>query len=1038
MELGNALDCVWEPGEVHGYALRLERGADFLVGRVGSEAGLGATLLSPAGEALCRWGPEPTRGCQVAAGTYLVRVAEADRRKRAASAGSYRIEVASMLSAACPRLGAEAFSFAGGGLAGQLPADALAGCWLVDQAAGSVVRSAVTSDADVSAEIIDGGGAAVCAAQWGSDCTLAGPGPYRLVAWEVSGRPSEIRLHLPRLTDPTGCQGASVAGFGDPGSAVVKASRNGGEPHCVSVTAAAGSHLVRTLGEGVSWRAYDEQGRHRCAAGSVCLPGAGQRLNVVVEPVEAQQEWSVEVAVVSTAGGGCATGDLSWSAPARAVAVRWPGQVDCTQVSATAGDRLVVADDAGGAVTAQVLDASGGVVCVDTVSACTLPAGGVVRAVSYAQPDAGANGGDYRVEVRRLNSPIGCPVTAPTVFGARPAAAAAVRCRILSGASRARHLVGAVVTDGTGVRQEPVRLFDGAGVQLCDQPVCDLPAGPVTMLVGAVGQVEHRAFETVLIPTAAAGCRDIPDQMLARPAERGRLDSGGQVDCLQLSHPAGAPIRLLQASDAAVTPRTQVLDATGAQVCDDLQVRTRCVLNGAAPFRLAVAAGAGEYAATVFRTDAAAGCPILPVGAFGTDAGATVTFAADRFAGCAVLPAGHADTELFAFERTADGGDATVTIFGPDGEQVCDLEAGAAAWRDCALPDAGLHLAVAAGAAMKGSFRLTRRDPSQAAKGCQALTPTGLGAPAKGEASHVRFLPCYQIRSAAADVIWVDSRDEKDHSRFRVFAADGRLLGDSECHRGAAPCVVTGFTSYQVVPWGVAAAGKPLSFHLDAWRLASSTGPATECGRLPSLAYGFDRQPGELTAKRSGMCLTGTAAAGDRFLVTATAGTAVAAVSGGDLHRCPVGTGGFTCTMDGDGPPAPVVFVAYPTDHLPAARKVTVEGGCQSGLCGGEKFTATAVSPARLTPGGKRSLTIAGSALHTDDQVMLRDAQDNVIAADSDRVSPDRRTATATVDLTDAKPGTWWVDYASVTGAATTVGTVDVGSAPQPHRSHQH
>jgi len=248
-------------------------------------------------------------------------------------------------------------------------------------------------------------------------------------------------------------------------------------------------------------------------------------------------------------------------------------------------------------------------------------------------------------------------------------------------------------------------------------------------------------------------------------------------------------------------------------------------------------------------------------------------------------------------------------------------------------------------------------------------------------------------------------------------------------------CSVTGGSGYQVLVWGGAAAHNT-AYQLDAWKLWSATGPAKECTTVPSSAYGFGPYTGTLTSDAPAICLVTTRrqdhdarlSIENPVSFTDPFTTGLYAVTSSGMRACTAGTlDRFTCPAVKD----PVEQTAYllTLGARVAPHPYWFAGSCDNPLCGDNTFTATAVTPAALTAGGTRSITIRGTSLHLGDTVRIIPAGGAPVTATVDTVSPDRTVLTADVDLTAAPGGPATVEIRSFgpgVGTVTLTGVVTI------------
>lgn len=188
-----------------------------------------------------------------------------------------------------------------------------------------------------------------------------------------------------------------------------------------------------------------------------------------------------------------------------------------------------------------------------------------------------------------------------------------------------------------------------------------------------------------------------------------------------------------------------------------------------------------------------------------------------------------------------------------------------------------------------------------------------------------------------------------------------------------------------------------------------------ECTGVPSVAYGYGPVTGTLDEARSTVCAVLPTAGYDRFNaeITDTTGATTTAVPA--LYNSAWNKGcvlyiptGYQCAAGGSSSAAaPSVFVL----GLPEKASTTAYSArlsCTAALCGPDRVGVTALAPDSGAAGGRVTLTVTGTALPSTATVRLAQSG-RTLTATTESVSADRRTLTATLDLTGVSPGTWSV-----------------------------
>jgi hypothetical protein len=838
--------------------------------------------------------------------------------------------------------------------------------------------------------------------------------------------------------DDPECAPLALAPFGDPGDAVGRVTVAAQSSACFTVTATeAGLHLM-TLddsdnnayaqmfgADGVEIDCFDDEYR---SEGWCEVPAAGTYTVKVVNSGWVDDE-NTELTVVplGSATRGCAEPvGTGWDQPAVIRSAVSPLAVDCQAFDGRSGERIRLTHTTKvyGDSVAWITDATGARVCEhfpeDGEDSCVLPGDGPYRVLSSV-PSAGAGfPAEYALQVRRLNDPQGC-VTAPV----RPYGPLEQQdfttdlCYTFSAAEAGPYTVHYVDEDRSA---GAVQVYDADGLTVCRSGTdpCRIPAaGTYTAVLGSYPFEPSRDRLVVFDRASDSGCVATGTGLY-----KGELSTVGQYDCLTLSAPQGARIAALTSlSSAGLTPEVEVLDRDGTPQCDrDALSGGDCALTGAAPYRALVHTedsgdtATGTYAMALHRTDVAEGCPVLPAGGFtASGAKATLTTGDGVFSHCLGIPAdAHTNAELFQLIATSGTASAEFSVLDSDGKRVCERYATTNGWTICSLTPGKAHTVLVTGRDEAATYTLTRRDVTASASsaGCAKTAAAKVGGPSlKGAYGAPGTINCHQVTTGAAtDVVHVNARDVLGTANSAVIAGDGRV----ECSFRNAPCAVTGSTTHQVLVQTPATLKAAPEYRLDALRVATVDGPAPECAKVPSVAFGYGPITGTLDESHTAVCAALPTAGFDRFEtdIKDTAGATTTAVpvlyntsswTNGCTHYIPED---YDCGVLGSSSQStPTVFLL----GLPEKASTTAYSAkltCSSTLCGTEKTAVTAVSPDTGAAGGKVRLTVTGTALGPDVTVRLSQAGKTVTAA-ADSVSADNRTVTATLDLTGAATGTW-------------------------------
>jgi hypothetical protein len=673
----------------------------------GTGAGISARITTADGTFVCPVFPNANTCPVGVAGTYMLTVTTV----YGAGTGNYTLSVESMLTPSkCTNLPNSAFSFASPGVTSTLPTGAAAQCFTFAQPTGSVLFLADPGgDGDVQGLIHDARNEALCPVRYTTTCTLAQPGPYRLFMYEATGTESTYTLRMPRISRSAGCPMLKLAPFGDPGAAVATGS--------VTIAQQVGCQQVKVPSTGsiglrfqndqqLNWSVYDAAGTKVCEKYTnirTCPVAAAGDYTILVQ--NASFGDTVDYALAVTAqfrNTGCAAvTSTSWSPDALVVHQTSGVQTNCQPIEGNAGDRIVYysAPTEYNNMMTWLVDGAGNPVCnspsPDGQDGCVLPATGRYRVLSYLITWADrSTDKQYKLQVRRLNNPVGCPTIQPDAYGAAPSAAlGANRCRLLSIPVAGRYVVSPVDFQ---YRTRYGTVYNASGQQVCTTGYCTFQtAGTYTMVLdgSSPGSVidNDQAYVLTLLPARPTGCVAASDTADPITPYHGDLVLG-QFDCLRLPTPADARIVELRptAATGSAAPAVTVVDSAGTFVCDSYGLRQiSCTLSGTAPFYAVARAdndsAPGPYTVAFARVDGPPACPALPPG----PDGATVTAGAGHVATCFSVPAdGHAATETFTFTRTSGTGAATLSVFNSAAVRYCaTYEPQATQTVNCSLPD---------------------------------------------------------------------------------------------------------------------------------------------------------------------------------------------------------------------------------------------------------------------------------------------------------------------------------------------------------------
>ncbi|NLU80351.1 hypothetical protein HCA58_18610 [Micromonospora sp. HNM0581] len=717
----------------HQFTVTTTVDSDVLIGRLTQLSGeiVQAQVTDPGGSQVCFLSSYSTE-CQLGpAGRYTATV----YIYYGTGTSSYLLSFESTKApSACKTLPERFFSFASPGVSGTLRAGLAARCFTFDQPTGTVLHLADPSGTDdVQGSVRDAENQpAGCNVRYAQNCTLTGPGPYRLFLEETYGNEAPYNLRMPRISHAFGCPTLPLTGFGDPGPSGGSGTIPASEIGCQALTAAApGTVAIRFDGFAAQrfyWYLYDVDGQQVCSqyenARSCALPQAGSYTLIA-----RNNNWDpvvYQAAVTSLNGSdGCAplTG-TAWDPPAVVVSQTSPVQTNCQPFTAEAGDRIIVygAPDRWNQLSTWLVDEQGTVLCTEwsEEDGCVLPNDGTYRVISYLSGwDSGTTELTYRLQIRALDDPSGCPTVTPGSYGTAPEAGlAGIRCRVLDIPAAGTYQVRAV--NANNYRQYPT-IYDASGLRVCSWQHCQFPAaGRYTLVLNGpeVNKVidNDHLYTVSVLPVAPSNCATAADDGPSIEPFRDSFTAPGEVDCVELPSPAGARIVRWAPGDAtgAARPEITIVDATGAYLCDyNSLYQYSCELTGTAPFYAVLVSpentAGGAYSVAFSRVDGSSSCPELPRG----DVGATFDAGPDDFVACFTVPADqHGARESFTWQRTAGSGDASLSVFTEAGVRYCGPTSQSVNRTvTCHLPDGPLTVFLEADG-VDASYRLTHREPS--------------------------------------------------------------------------------------------------------------------------------------------------------------------------------------------------------------------------------------------------------------------------------------------------------------------------------------
>ncbi|MFC5912537.1 hypothetical protein [Streptomyces pulveraceus] len=840
------------------------------------------------------------------------------------------------------------------------------------------------------------------------------------------------------------CAALPLSGFGEAAPAEGRPTVPGYGTACFTITAgAAGLHKVVLAGGANTYASvFDGDTEINCydsvwGAGWCRLPRAGEFTLRLTNNGFDPSGPTVAVIPLATTKGCAPEISTAWDTAPVVGSAAGPTAIQCQPFSGKPGERITdtIATTSYGQSLSWITDETGARICPhfneDDSEGCVLPGDGPYRVLSQVTAAERGFPAEYTLTVRRISDPAGCTHVPLNAYNSAPTTAApASGCKTFTAPAAGRYNVYSV-SDGT---RSTLAVYDRGGKTVCTTwgGVCSLStAGDYTVFT------DHPTL--ILDSSATTGCEPVELGLY-----QGSFAAAGEIDCLSLPLPADARLAVLKALNGPEPrPEVTVVDADGAQRCDwsDLSAGT-CALTGKAPFRALVSTDdssepTGPYALALHRTDVASDCPAIPAGNFtATSPAARFSTGAGVFSHCLSIPAdGHSAQENLQL-RAAPGTKSTAefTVLDPHGKRVCSIYSTLSSWTTCELAPGVAHTVLVTGRDTAADYTLTRRDVTATAKGCTPNPATKVGGPsAGGTMGAPGELRCRQVTTAdAKDTLHIDVRDELGAANTVVYDADGTAL----CNQNQA-CAVTGSTHYQVLVTVPTTLKAPGSYRFDALRIAGADGPAAECEKVASVAYGYGPITGTLDEQHTAVCAALPTAYRDRFdmAISDTTGateTAVpalydASLDNGCMRFIPTG---YQCAVSEDystEPTPSILVLSLPEKASKTSYKA--EAVCSSIICGAEKVSIGEVSPATGAAGSKATVQVTGTALHKDDKVRIQ-LSGKSIESTTTAVSADRKTLTAVLDLTGATVGTWSLSVITHNNWAYGRGSFEVTPAP--------
>jgi ell wall binding domain 2 (CWB2) len=715
----------------------------------------------------------------------------------------------------------------------------------------------------------------------------------------------------------------------------------------------------------------------------------------------------------------CVTADLSFSASPQQGTVAAGATGTCGALDLNSGDTFQYnsSSNADYGMYMTVYDATATQVCTDNSGTCTLTGTAPYRVLFSAYAPSGYT---YEFQLTSLTDPTGCLAAAQQIYGTVPDASSSDACRVITVSTSGQYQVSSTNDYDYGTT-----LYTPDGSVACTNagPFCQLAVGTYYFVEDTGLPATPVQFGLVFIAAdESAGCTATGDTDFATGSVSGTFAGAGEELCLTLPTVSGLSDYLFDEESGGVNIPLTVVDATGAEQCDDYyQNNEACALTGTAPFHVLFSEqsiGDPAYRLLVQRTDSTAGCIAWPQSGFGGTWGATVTTVAGQANfDCLIIPSGqHSTGEMIDYADTTNTEDGEISVGDPTGKQIClILTTGI-----CSYTPGVTYTAILNNSGQQQTYDLVRRDVSSTASCAAPASTTAGGAATVVSLTSTLDTVCYRVSGAAVDdlLFSVDTpASSSATATLQVADADGTIV----CRQWGDPCEVTGSTHYQVLLTATAYAGATIVAHLDTWRVATASGWAPQCAAHQLSTAGWAPITGTLTQSAAGYCAVVSYEPNQSFAVYGTepveegypwVGMYTPADWTQGLGLCNTSSGGrngFGCQTNGLTTAGQAVLMVttngaqYPADF-------TLEGVCQTGCSTrpGQSLV-TSISPASQPAGSANQITINGSDLTLGTQVRFQSESGSAPASYATALSMNVAGTQLTVQLysLDMAPGAY-------------------------------
>ena len=742
----------------------------------------------------------------------------------------------------------------------------------------------------------------------------------------------------------------------------------------------------------------------------------------------------------------CAVANPSFATSVLTASLTAGGVGNCYTLAMTAGQVLHV--NSNGATVdllTSVYDSTGTQVCLDSQGDCPLTGTGPY----YVEADAiSADAITYDLELNNITNPQGCLTGPQLTYGSAPDTSSTDRCRILTVGAPGQYQVYAVSPqDGlvTSTLYEPNGTVACSNTYSSTAPPCQLAAGSYDLVADPYPGSPAQVGAVFIAADESRGCAATGDSDFASGPATGTFNGTGEEICLTLPAAAGPAVYLLnQPAPGVYSPQLEVVDATGAQVCQSNgYLFTDCALTGTKPFRIILSGqnAGGGYRVLAQSSASTAGCAVWPQSGFGGSWGATVKLTPVADAACLTIPAKqHATGEMIDYSNRKNVVDGAIYVYDPTGKNICTGASSAI----CSYSRRVTYTALLiSSTGQADTYHLVRRDVSSTAR-CSAPASTVPG----GRSTTLELTSdldshCLRVTGAAADKFSFEIRAEAPNLAGAVLQVTN-ASGAAVCFvQYTAFCHATGSTSYQVIVTALGYQGIAITAHVDTWLVGTASGFARQCkAHQLSGATGWAPIRVNMSEAAVGYCAVLTVQAGQDTTIYSPSSTntgvdqpfmTLESLSNWSSSQsiCSEGQPYVACEVLSNTAPGEYALLVYPF-QVPLPTALSFQGVCTYG-CPSQPAVPviTSVKPARGPAGSVSKLVVGGTNLNLGVQVDLASNANVVAQATPVALSANGKALTVLLNTQGVTPGRYDVVQF---GVGYTVGTPSPGYLPGAYK----